>query len=162
MARLERVVVLDATVLSNFAKIRRLNILDEAFPAGYVTTAIVVEELLVGIQAGKLPADLNYRAIPTVEFEDAEKALLAESHDLDPGEWSCLVVASQRGWVIATDDWAARKETIRLNVPVMGTLGALLALVRRGLLSLEEANRTLQDMLAAGYRAPVDRLDSLI
>lgn len=161
MPKSESVTILDNTVLSNFAAIRRLDLLTAAFPEGHITTEIVFRELLDGVRAGVLP-DLSDEIIPVVEFEDAEKALITEPHGLDPGEWSCLVVALQRGYAIATDDWAARREADRRNIPKTGTLGALVSLVRSDVLSLEDANRMLQGMVAAGYRSPIDRLDDLI
>jgi predicted nucleic acid-binding protein len=47
-------------------------------------------------------------------------------------------------------------------VPVTGTVGVLDVAVRRGLLTLAQANGLLADMIAAGYRSPLDRLDELV
>jgi predicted nucleic acid-binding protein len=47
-------------------------------------------------------------------------------------------------------------------VPLTGTVGILIALVRRQRLLLDEANQILAVMIQRRYRAPVDRLDDLI
>jgi predicted nucleic acid-binding protein len=61
---------------------------------------------------------------------------------------------------LATDDLAARKRAKKLGVSLIGTVGALV-LCRRGILTLDEANRILKGMIEAGYRSPVSRLDEL-
>ena len=47
-------------------------------------------------------------------------------------------------------------------MPLTGTVGILLALVRDGSLPLTEANAILAEMIERRYRSPVDRLDELI
>jgi predicted nucleic acid-binding protein len=48
------------------------------------------------------------------------------------------------------------------DVPLTGTLGILIALVRDDALSLNEANAVLTTMIRRRYRSPVDRLDELV
>jgi len=48
-----------------------------------------------------------------------------------------------------------------LSIPVSGTLGILLRLVNIGILTLEHADSLLGEMIAKGFRSPVDRLDDL-
>ena len=93
----------------------------------------------------------------------AEHQLRAESDLLlDPGEASCLALAISRGLILVTDDLAARQLAQERDVPLTGTVGILLALVRDGALSLTEANAILAEMIERRYRSPVDRLDELI
>lgn len=63
---------------------------------------------------------------------------------------------------MVTDDLAARQLAHERGVPLTGTVGILLALVRDGVLSLTEANATLAEMIDRRYRSPVDRLDDLV
>lgn len=53
---------------------------------------------------------------------------------------------------------AARRLATERGVPLTGTLGILIALVRHETLALAQANA----MLRRRYRSPVDRLDGLI
>jgi predicted nucleic acid-binding protein len=51
--------------------------------------------------------------------------------------------------------WAGR-------VATTSELGILVLGVRRGLLTLEQANRLLDEMIAGGYRSPLRMLDELV
>jgi predicted nucleic acid-binding protein len=81
---------------------------------------------------------------------------------LDPGEASCLALAASRGLILVTDDLAARRLAQEKDVPLTGTVGILLALVREDSLSLAEANAMLAGMIERRYRSLVDRLDGLL
>ncbi len=61
-----------------------------------------------------------------------------------------------------SDDKAARKASQRLKVPLSGTLGILLSLVKQGHLPLSEADTILQQMLQAGYRSPIASLADIL
>jgi predicted nucleic acid-binding protein len=67
-----------------------------------------------------------------------------------------------RGCRFASDDADARAAARRLGVSVTGTLGILALDVRCELLTLAQANALLADMVAAGYRSPMERLDTLV
>jgi predicted nucleic acid-binding protein len=81
---------------------------------------------------------------------------------LDPGEASCLALAISRRMTLVTDDLAARRLAEKKEVPLSGTLGILIALVRHRAFSLKEANAMLTVMIQRRYRLPVDRLDEFI
>lgn len=81
---------------------------------------------------------------------------------LGAGERSCLAVAQARQGLLASDDADTRHAAQRLGIPVSGTLGILALAVRRQLLSLDQANALLADMIAAGFRSPLEKLDVLI
>ena len=81
---------------------------------------------------------------------------------LDPGEASCLALALSRRMTLVTDDLAARRLAEKREVPLSGTLGILIALVRHNAFSLKEANAMLAAMIQRRYRSPVDRLDEII
>jgi predicted nucleic acid-binding protein len=63
---------------------------------------------------------------------------------------------------LVTDDLAARRLVEKSEVPLSGTLGILIALVRHSTFSLKEANAMLGAMIQRCYRSPVDRLDEFI
>jgi predicted nucleic acid-binding protein len=64
--------------------------------------------------------------------------------------------------ILVTDDLAARQLAQERDVPLTGTVGILLALVRDGTLPLAEANAMLAEMIEPRYRSPVDRLDEFV
>jgi len=63
---------------------------------------------------------------------------------------------------VFTDDKAARSLAQSLQLPVSGTLGILVSLVRQGNLKLQQANHYLDQMISQGYYAPVTKLEQLI
>jgi HEAT repeats len=66
--------------------------------------------------------------------DQAEIALYGELPSrLHRGEASCLVIARHRGWMLLTDDRAARDEGNRLGIMVSGSVGCLVLAVERGL-----------------------------
>ncbi|MCW7070572.1 MAG: DUF3368 domain-containing protein [Methanophagales archaeon] len=77
------------------------------------------------------------------------------------GESSCLSIAISRDLKVLTDDRDARRLAQRRGVPVSGTIGVLVEAVREGLLSIEEANTMLSDMIEKGYFSPFETLDEL-
>jgi predicted nucleic acid-binding protein len=84
------------------------------------------------------------------------------NRQLGSGEASCLAIAVQRNWKVATDDKDARRWAIRLHVPHTGTLGILVMLVKYERIKLSEGNKWLLRMIKAGYHSPVMTLDKLI
>jgi predicted nucleic acid-binding protein len=81
---------------------------------------------------------------------------------LGMGESSCIAAALTRKRSVFTDDKLARRFAQSLALPVSGTLGVLVVLVRKGSLDLQKANGYLSRMIEQGYYAPVSRLDALI
>ena len=57
-----------------------------------------------------------------------------------------------------TDDADARRLAAALKVEISGTIGVLIKLVRREILTLEQGDRLLAEMIARGYRSPVRSL----
>jgi predicted nucleic acid-binding protein len=157
-----RPVLLDNTVLSNLALVGKMDLVFHLWAGRVASTPEVLNEYEVAARAGLLPphawADLRL-----VELTSQEVALKETfSLRLGLGERSCLAVAHSRGGLLATDDADARAAPRRLGVPVTGTLGILALAVRRELMTLTQANTLLADMVAAGYRSPVERLDELV
>jgi len=159
-------VICNTTLLSNFAVANRVDILTRALARPLFTTPQVVDEITAGVQAGyshlgALESQLLAGTAPftILSLDTAELPILRDLRvRLHAGEASCLAIAIHRSMVLGTDDLAARKIAKTKQVPVIGTVAAVV-LCRHGLLSLDEANEILQQMIDAGYRSPVSRLD---
>jgi len=162
-----RPVICNTTLLSNFAVIDRVDLLSRALARPLFTTPEVIDEISAGVQAGYAHLVALESLLLSVHSPFVIVSILPDELStfrdvrlrLHAGEASCLAIAFQRKYILGTDDLAARKAAQTKNVPVTGTI-ATLALCHHGLLSLEEANRLLQDMISAGYRSPVTCLDS--
>jgi predicted nucleic acid-binding protein len=161
-------VICDTTLLSNFARVDRLDLLPRGLGRPIFTTVQVVDEIGAGVRAGyKHLAELEARLLagagsfPILELASAELTTFSDLRlRLHAGEASCLAIALHRGFILGTDDLAARRMAQARNVSVIGTVGVPI-LCRHSVLLLDEANAILQDLIAAGYRSPISSLDDL-
>lgn len=159
---LRSLLILDNTVLTNFALVDRADLLFSLAQTNCVTTLAIMQEYTVGITARGLDATI-WRDLPLLTLLPAEEALTtALPRQLGLGERSAIAVAVQRGALLATDDAAARRIARQQGVTVTGTLGLLALAVRQSLLILTEGNDLLSAMIAQGYRSPLERLDELV
>jgi predicted nucleic acid-binding protein len=150
-------VLVDTTVLNNFAQILRPDLLQLAF-SDLRTTGQVREELDEGERLGIVPR-CDWSCLEILPLAPEERALADElGRRVDAGEAECLALAKLRGWLFLTDDRTARKVAQGLGVKISGTLGSLERLVSRTILSLDEADRLLEAMTSRGYRSPIRSL----
>lgn len=165
-------VIANTTVISNFASIGRLDLLPQLLGEVYLSTEVYAE-----IQDGLAEGHTFYAGIETHVHpltpqgwlrltaldSDAELRLFGQLlESLHRGEAASLAIAAQRRWAFFTDDARARQIGRDLHVPISGTLGVLLQVVKAQFLSLAEANVLLDRMICAGYRSPYTDLVELI
>ena len=160
-------VIVNNTVLSNFAAVGRLDVLRRAV-LGVLITRQVYDEVLSAIEHGHQFQELTAREITDRKWirlaqlqinELADYAALRRSLGL--GEASSLIVARRKGVPFLTDDLKARKLCDAEGVAFSGTLGVLQEAVRRHVLELAEADNILTQMIANGYFSPVHSLGEL-
>jgi predicted nucleic acid-binding protein len=156
------IVLLDNTVLSNFSIVRRPDLVYMAFVEQVGTTTQALQEMVEGIAVGKIPAcDWDWLArIAVTPQEQVQFEAFCEY--LGKGEASCLAVAKERGYKLATDDKDARRLARQLGLSLTGTIGILAALVKQGQITLNEGDRFLHEMVAAGYRSPLMTLRDVL
>lgn len=155
------ILLLDNTVLSNFVLVNRIELLTEALGNEVATTPQVIGEFNDGVARGRLP-ETRLDWLEVVNLGAEEESLFRELLvRVNAGEASCLAVAVQRNGRVLTDDRDARKLAAQLKIPISGTLGILLRLVQINVLALSEANEILGQMIAGGYRSPVEKLEDL-
>ena len=153
-------ILLDTTVLSNFARIERLDLLRLALPDA-ATTPQVLTELERGVASGYLATEA-WDWLEVVRLTPSEKANLGRIRlVLDDGEASCIALAIERNSSLFTDDLDARRYAQRFGIRVSGTLGVLSLLIQGNHLTLAEADSFLESMIAHGYRSPVSSLVDL-
>jgi predicted nucleic acid-binding protein len=153
-------VVIDNTVLSNFAHIQQPSLLGKAFETP-VTVRAVIEEWHVGVQSARVPS-ADWGWIPLIELTPAEQVFAEQlGKTLGRGESACIALAQSRRWIVLTDDRDARRMARQGGITISGTLGALKNLVRGHVLSLTEADVFLTMMKQHGYRCPVNSLSEL-
>jgi len=153
--------VLDNTVMSNFALVGRTEWLRKVWPGMLVTSEEAWAELQAGVRLGRIP-DIDWSWLTVLPLTEVEREARDElMPPLDEGEAACLALARSRGYAFLTDDRVARREARRLGVPLSGTIGVLKSLVDEECVTLEEADEALQQMMALGYHSPVRSLSEL-
>jgi predicted nucleic acid-binding protein len=161
--------LIDATVISNFAAVGRLDLLREHLGSAFLADT-VYDELIRGSTSGfAFLADIRdemlefsetgwlRRIRPTNDAERRAFERLATMIDL--GEAMSLAIVGERGWLFLTDDREAREVADQADILTSGTVGVLIGLVLSGTLTLDEANALLGDMIVrARFRSPVTDL----
>ena len=162
MIDVHRLVLLDNTVLTNFALVGQDNLPLRLWSDAARTTTTAYGEYLAGVATGILPADA-WRDLIQITLDEEEDAFASRlTVRLGAGERSCLAVAVSRSGALASDDLPARQWAREHGIEVTGTIGILLACVRQGYLAPNQANALLTAMIVAGYRSPVESLDALL
>jgi predicted nucleic acid-binding protein len=166
-------ILINTTILSNFAAVGRLDLLQALYKTVLIAHP-VYEEIQRGWEEGyNFLADLEAHIFPfypdgwlhLVGLEGQAELALYQTipTKLHRGEAVSLTIAAQRGYQFLTDDQAARRYAAQMDVSVGGTLGILIQLIKREMLTLEAANEALRQMIIkAKYRSPVTDLGLLL
>lgn len=124
-------VLLDNTVLSNFALVERTELVMDLWPDA-CTTPAVEAEYAAGTEGRDLPADV-WERLTVLTLTPVEKAFAIRLNQrLGAGERSCIAVAHHRSGLFASDDYDARREAQALQIPTTGTIGILSLIFSRG------------------------------
>ncbi|MBN1102816.1 MAG: hypothetical protein JXL84_05305 [Deltaproteobacteria bacterium] len=157
--------VFDTCVLSNFALVGHLDILDGLYARRAWVTDFVVFENLKGIQKGYpglsgIPKAVSAGWLRVVQIHDEKDRRVFEqlSVSLGAGEASCIAAAKANGFIFACDDKLARREAALLGIKLTGTIGILIHAIQSEALSLREANKILARMRSFGFHAPVAKI----
>ncbi len=165
-------IISNTTLLSNFAAIGQLDLLRELYPRLYVPTA-VYNEIRYGLDEGYT----FYRPLIEQVYPHHNDGWIHLTHivgetellrlsqlprKIHAGEAECLSIARERGWLLLTDDRAARKIAKSWQVALSGTLGTLVLMVEQDIYPLAQANDHLSQMIRQGYRSFVTDLSVLL
>ncbi len=157
----------DTVTLANFALADAMRLLVDRYGQQAVLTPDVLSEVENGIAAGRekleiveaLVADNQLTLIHPSARERRLKVHLLRH--LGAGEASCIACAVDRAATVVTDDRAARATCADYRISVTGTIGILLAWVREGRLSDNEADEVLAKMVEQGFYSPVSSISCL-
>jgi predicted nucleic acid-binding protein len=160
------IVILDATVPLNFARVDRVDLLGRVPTTLHVGRIVATNELRYwpasSRRAGEpfdIAAELR-RRIRIVQMEtDEELAMFARCREdlhLGRGESECVAIASERSFIVATDDGHARKILAKhgVRVKLTGTIGLLGMLEKARALVAAEVRTLVEAMKAGGGRLP--------
>ena len=153
-------VLLDTTVLTNFARVGLTQVMTDLWGNQVCTTEDALREYKRGTSVEALPPLAWHQLSILTLTPEKENRAAVRFKRLGLGERSCLAVAINRGCSISTDDKPARRAAQRYGIQLMGTIGILQTCVKRRLVSDTEAQTVLEKMMAAGYYSPVLKLDT--
>lgn len=165
-------IISNTTVLANFATISQLPLLQQLHPRLYMPTA-VYDEIRRGLDEGYTFSQSILNQIYPIHnhgwihltnvTSDNELRYLGQlPSKIHAGEAECLAIAKERGWLLLTDDRAARNIAKTNHITLSGTLGCLVLMVEQAICPLTEANHHLLEMIQQGYRSPVTTLTKLL
>ena len=166
---LDRPIILDSTVLSNYASTDSVTWLVTMLE-DLQTVPAVRAELEHGCAAGYAYLD---HAIAVLEggdigvVETASEQLQQDYPEirdrLDPGEAEALGAAHTAGGTLVTDDGTARRLAADYDVALTGSIGLLVRGVVRGELPVETADEWLTTWIEErNYYAPVERVTAAL
>jgi predicted nucleic acid-binding protein len=159
--------VFDTVVLSNFLISGSVHILEKRYKGRGVITAEVYSEISAGISRikalGFVDRLMEKRIFSLCTLTRREHDNFIEMINfLGKGEASCIAYAKDRSAIVATDDRIARKQCANMKIPVTGTIGILKASVQDGLLSPDQANEALSNMITSGFYSPVSNIKDIL
>jgi predicted nucleic acid-binding protein len=154
-------IIFDCCVVSNFAISGALRVIRDLYGSSAWITGFVAAEILRGIQSGhgdlkSMPEAVRAGWLTQTDLNSPEERELfaSLSVSLGLGEASSIAVAKCRGYRLASDDWAARREARALGIKLTGTIGILRRAVELRFCDLRTASRYLEKMVAAGFYSP--------
>ena len=140
-----RLVLVDANVLLNFAQVDRLDLLGALSDLDFRAPAEVLTEILREPERSRVQASIRSGHLGETSLTQvSELVLFSELRQImGMGEAACLALAvSQRAWIASDEKRVFRREAESRLGPgcILNTSGLLLLCIRRGLLSVEEAD----------------------
>lgn len=146
-------ILLDTSVLINFARIGRIDLLARRPRCVFLVTDHVRAEVLEhyreqfeAVDAAVESGILTELAVTGAgELEDFGKLVAMKS--LGIGECSAIAVAKHRSMALALDDVPARKKAVKFHsgLRLLGTEDLMVALVKENVLSIQEADSIKHD-----------------
>lgn len=144
---MNKVVIADAGPLIVLARIHQLSLLPRIFSKVWVTDEVIVECTV----RTDFPEGVHIlEALRCEQLERCATPVLSHfTPDIDAGEASAIAAALECGCGVLMDDRAGRRMAIRLEVPVIGTLGMLMLAKRKGFIPVLKP--ILELLVASGY-----------
>ncbi|MFB6291091.1 MAG: hypothetical protein ABEJ25_05110 [Candidatus Bipolaricaulia bacterium] len=168
MAKSEKSVFFDSTVVINFGEINAFDLLIELYSGRIRIVEEVKQEIFdESYRTEKvLKKFLSEGSIDTLALRGpAELSLYNKySKKLHSGEAATIVGASCNDGIVVTDDRDARKIAKRKeNLKVTGSIGILLRSISKNIKTVKEADRLHRKMLEeANYFSPINSLTKYI
>jgi predicted nucleic acid-binding protein len=152
-----RLVLVDANVLINLAHVNRLDLLGALTDLDFQVPMEVLHEVICEPGRTRVRECLSRGPLQEIQLSTLDElTLFTELRAMmGIGEAACLALASCRGALIASDEKRVfrREAEARLGPGcILNTPGLLLLAIRRGLLTIEEADGLKSDLESQRFR----------
>jgi len=153
-------VVSNSSSLIYLAKVGRLNLIKDVYGRVLISEAVFYEVVTQGKALGIAEAPIVEEAVNQWIFKegirpeiDSEYGFLDKNERIGPGERQALKLCKQlNADLFIVDDKEARRVAKIMKVKTLGTCGILIQDRRQGLVSSEEAEEILNDLVKTGFR----------
>ncbi len=143
--------MVNATVLSNLARVDRIRILKELF-GRIIVPMQVYEEILRGIEAGytflktvdEIAEEEDWMNLEPLKNKKERRLFKDLLERVGYGEAAGIAIAKERDLFFPSDDKIARRAAKEHGVEVSGTLGILQIAIEEGKLSTEEEVKEME------------------
>jgi predicted nucleic acid-binding protein len=147
-------IVSNSTVLIYLAKIGKLNLLKELFRDVLIPAEVFNEVVIRGKENQHSDAFIVERVIEEgwIHIKDIEAFVELEDFGIDLGEAQAITLAKSLGVPVLLDQTHARNAAKAFGLRPRGTIFVLLAALKKKLLTSEEYQDSLEDLVKAGFR----------
>ncbi len=144
----------DSSVLINFAKANRLDLVAQVFEKPLNIPEEVYQETVIrGVEKKEKDSLIIDRFVKEKKIKVTKVGFPLEFPFLDAGEKAVLSLARQEKiQVVCIDEAQARNAAKLLGLKPIGSLGILNLAIKQGLLTKAEAMDLLDEMISQGYR----------
>jgi len=160
VTRIPPKVVSNSSPLIYLAKIGRLNLIKKVYGQVWIPEAVFHEAIIQGKTLKITDASIIEEAVGKWIFKERIKtetnskyAFLDENDRIGQGEKQALKLCKQlNAAIFIVDDKEARRVARILKIKPIGTCGILVQACREGLMSTNEAEQMLDDLVKAKFR----------
>ena len=147
-------IVSNSTVLIYLAKIGKLNLLKELFGEILIPAEVFNEVVIRGKEHQHLDAFIVENVVKEgwISIKEIESIGELEDFGIDPGEAQAISLAKSIGASVLLDQTHARNAAKASGLRPGGTIFVLLAALRKKLLTCEDYQDSLEDLVKAGFR----------
>ena len=147
-------IVSNSTVLIYLAKIGRLSLLKELFREVSIPEEVFTEVVIRGKEQEHPDAFIVEKEVKDgwIYVKHIEAVEVLGNFGIDPGEAQAISLARSLDVPVLLDQTHARNAAKALGLRPRGTLFILLAALRKKLLTYEDYQNSLEDLVKTGFR----------
>jgi len=162
------VLVVDATVLINFARVERLELLDQLETEIWCPQEIWEQTVVKTWSDYDVESEMRtlYRdgTMKVKEVNNPEQLQLMATFlkRMDEGEADALALAVTNELPVVTDDRACRNVADEYDLNYTGTIGLLFSLVKKNAIALEQGAQIHEQMKEEAFYSPIQSATNFI